>query len=203
MSSAGRVFSSVIHYLISQSHVLPGFREQFRPQERGPHVAARNLNAAFLIAISGSRLSHPARGYLASMSADPHWGDTAGLYLDAVGRVEKEMESTSGRRPVAVAWLRLAVPVAAMFCEGSGFTGNDAEELVRAGARRLGKAPAGPGGTRVLPGDETGAGLFGPVIDALEKEIFEGDWFAGRSKEQALALVRSWRRKDEMQNAQC
>lgn len=82
---------SAIHRLLREPSLFPGFRDQFRPQERDAAAVARNLNAAFLIAITGKRLSHPARGYLSSMSASEEWGTTAGFYLQALGRIEEEL----------------------------------------------------------------------------------------------------------------
>jgi hypothetical protein len=195
LSGLTKSLNSIIHYLITQSDILPGFREQFRPQERGPHVAARNLNAAFLIALSGSRLSHPARGYLASMSADPDWHDPARFYLDAIQRIEEEMERADGDQPVAVSCLRLAVQAAALFCDGSPTAKNDGEKLVRGGSERLGEALADPGGTdmsRYLD-DKEGWDLFYDILYALEKGIAEGDRFSGTLKDQALEVVQNWR----------
>lgn len=195
MSGLIKSFNSIIHYLISQPDFLPRFREQFRPQERGPHVAARNLNAAFLIALSGSRLSHPAVGYLSSMSADPDWNNTARFYLDAIQRIEKEMEKADGDQPVAVSCLRLAVQAAALFCDGSPTAKNDGEKLVGGGSERLREVLADPGGTdmsRYLD-DKDEWDLFYDILDALEKGIAEGGYFAGALKDQALELVQSWR----------
>ena len=196
MSGLIKSFNSIIHYLISQPDFLPGFREQFRPQERGPHVAARNLNAAFLIALSGSRLSHPARGYLASMSADPDWHDPARFYLDAVQRIEKEMERADGdQHVVAVSTLRLAVQAAALFRDGSPTAKNDGEKLVRGGSERLGEALADPGEVDMARylSDKGGWDLFYYILDALEKGIADGDRFSGTLKDNALEMVQSWR----------
>ena len=195
MSGLIKSFNSIIHYLITQPDILPRFREQFRPQERGPHVAARNLNAAFLIALSGSRLSDPARGYLSSMSADPDWHDPARFYLDAIGRIEEEMETADGGQQVTVSCLRLAVQVAALFCDGSESAKDEGEKLVRAGSGCLGEVLADPGGAglaRYLR-EKEGWGLYYDTLGALEKGIADGDWFAGELKDQALELVRCWR----------
>jgi hypothetical protein len=196
LSGLIKSFNSIIHYLISQPDFLPRFREQFRPQERGPHVAARNLNAAFLIALSGSRLSHPVRGYLASMSADPDWHDPACFYLDAVQRIEKELERADGDQPVvAVSTLRFAVQAAALFSDGSPTAKNDGEKLVRAGSERLGEALADPEEVdmaRYLNYKE-GWDLFYDILDALEKGIAHGDRFSGTLKDQTLEVVQSWR----------
>ena len=195
MSSLIKSFNSIIHYLVSQPDILPRFREQFRPQERGAHVAARNLNAAFLIGLSGSRLSHPARGYLDSMSADPDWHDTARFYLDAIGRIEEELETADGGQPVAASCLRLAVQAAALFCDGSESAKDEGEKLVRAGSERLGEVLAGPGGadlTRYLR-EKEGWGLYYDTLDTLEKGVAQGGWFSGKQKDQALEVVQSWR----------
>jgi len=196
LSGLIKSFNPIIHYLTSQPDFLPGFREQFRPQERGPHVAARNLNAAFLIALSGSRLSHPARGYLASMSADPDWNNTARFYLDAIQRIEEEMEKADGDQPVvAVSTLRLAVQAAALFCDGSPTAKNDGEKLVGGGSERLGEVLADPGEVDMARylNDKEGWDLFYDILDALEKGIAEGDRFSGTLKDQALEVVQSWR----------
>jgi len=84
----------IIHQLLKDPSVLPGFRAQFRPQEGGDTAAARNLNAAFLIAFTGKRLSHPAMGYLYSMSGGGHWGSTARFYLEALDRMEEELSGS-------------------------------------------------------------------------------------------------------------
>jgi hypothetical protein len=195
LSGLIKSFNSIIHYLISQPDFLPRFREQFRPQERGPHVAARNLNAAFLIALSGSRLSHPAVGYLSSMSADPDWNNTARFYLDAIQRIEKEMEKADGDQPVAVSCLRLAVQAAALFCDGSPTAKNDGEKLVGGGSERLREVLADPGGTdmsRCLD-DKDEWDLFYDILDALEKGIAEGGRFSGTKREKAQELVKGWK----------
>jgi hypothetical protein len=81
----------IIHHMLREPSLLPGFRDQFRPQERGATTAARNINAAFLISLTGKRLSHPARGYLSSMSESVDWGSTAAFYLQALERIEEEL----------------------------------------------------------------------------------------------------------------
>ena len=195
MNSPIKILNSVIHYLITQPDILPRFREQFRPQERGPHVAARNLNASFLIALSGSRLSHPARGYLSSMSADPDWNNTARFYLEALQRIEEEMETAGGGQPVALSCLRLAVQAAALFCDGSPTAKNDGEKLVGGGSERLREVLADPGGTDISRylDDKEGWDLFYDILDALEKKIADGDRFSGALRDQALEVVQSWR----------
>lgn len=91
MSELVKNFSAVVHHLLNEPSILPEFRVQFRPQERNPEVIARNLNAAFLIALSGGRLAHPAMGYLSSMIPDENWGGTARCYLDALESIDKEL----------------------------------------------------------------------------------------------------------------
>lgn len=91
MSKLAVDLGSAIHHLLRQPSVLPGFRGQFRPQEREAVAVARNLNAAFLVSLTGKRLSHPARGYLSSMSESVDWESTAGFYLQALDRIEEEL----------------------------------------------------------------------------------------------------------------
>ncbi len=158
-------------------------------------MAARNLNAAFLIALSGSRLSHPARGYLSSMSADPDWHYPARFYLDAIGRIEEEMETADGGQQVTVSCLHLAVQPAALFCEGSQAAKSDGEKLVRAGSGCLGEVLADPGGADMARyfNDKEGWDLFYDILDALERKIADGDRFSGALRDQALELLQSWR----------
>ncbi len=79
LSELARNFSAVVHHLLRETSILPEFRMQFRPPERSSEVMARNLNAAFLIGLSGGRLAHPAKGYLSSIIPDENWGETARL----------------------------------------------------------------------------------------------------------------------------
>jgi len=84
----------IIHQLLKEPSFLPGFRAQFNPHEEGDTAAARNINAAFLIAFTGKRLSHPARGYLSSMSGSDDWGRTARFYLEALDHMEEELSGS-------------------------------------------------------------------------------------------------------------
>ncbi len=84
-------FQKVIHHLIREPSLFSGFRQQFDPEDRDPLSIPRNLNAAFFITLSGSSLSHPATGYLATMERDSRWGAVAGVYLQAIDAIEKEI----------------------------------------------------------------------------------------------------------------
>ena len=88
-------FQKVIHHLIREPSLFSGFRQQFDPQDRAPLSIPRNLNAAFLIILSDSGLSHLAKGYLVSMESDSLWGAVASTYLETLEAIETEI-SRSG-----------------------------------------------------------------------------------------------------------
>lgn len=91
MSDLTADLGTAIHYLLKEPSIIPGFRAQFRPQDRSTLAVARSINAAFLIGLTGKRLGHPARGYLTSMTEDPRWGNIAGTYLEGLDRIEEEL----------------------------------------------------------------------------------------------------------------
>lgn len=108
MSDLATDLGIAVHHLLRETSVLPGFRDQFRPHERDHTSVARNINAAFLISLTGARLSHPARGYLASMTGDEQWADIALFYSGALDRIEEELagpdlaETAAAARELAV-----------------------------------------------------------------------------------------------------
>jgi hypothetical protein len=67
---------------------------QFRPEEDDDASAARNLNAAFLIALSGK--THPlydsALNYLKENEGQPKWGKSARFYLDGLDIISEEVK---------------------------------------------------------------------------------------------------------------
>lgn len=70
---------------------IPG---QFRPADQDGHSAARSLNAAFLIALSGK--THPLYGdalsFLERFREHPEWGGASLFYLEGLGLVPSEVE---------------------------------------------------------------------------------------------------------------
>jgi len=186
---------TVVRHLLKDPSVLLGFRAQFRPQERGETVTARNINAAFLIALTGGRLSYPAKGYLASMSDSEDWGPVASIFQEAVRQIEEEMERADSEQSVAVPCLRLAVQAAALFSDGSETAKDDGEKLVCVGSARLGEILADPGGADMAGylSEKEGWGLYYDILDVLEKRIADGDWFSGTMREKAQELVKGWR----------
>ena len=67
--------------------------DQFRPTEDGDQATARNINAAFLIALSGPghAFYEAARRYLGRLARDPAWGGLAQFHLEGIDRVIQEV----------------------------------------------------------------------------------------------------------------
>ena len=74
---------------------LSGFAasDQFHPEENGEAEIARNLNAAFLIVLSGSQnsLFEQADEYLETMKGDKKWAESATFYSEGVRRIIGEI----------------------------------------------------------------------------------------------------------------
>ncbi len=72
--------------------------DRFRPDLKGHHDVARNLNAAFLIVLSGSShaLYEYARDYLDFGLKDQEWKDITSFYLNGVKRINNEFAKTCG-----------------------------------------------------------------------------------------------------------
>ncbi|HDH50775.1 MAG TPA: hypothetical protein ENH31_05095 [Nitrospirae bacterium] len=94
-------FERIIRYIADPgkgagSGLKINIREQFQPDEQDSHSVARNLNAAFLIALSGEShyLYDKALGYLNGHEGHTSWGRTAGFYKDGLRLVLSEI---SGR----------------------------------------------------------------------------------------------------------
>jgi hypothetical protein len=119
-------FQKAVIHLIRNPALFSGFRRQFDPQDHLPLSIPRNLNAAFLLVLSGSRLSHQARGYLDYMAEDGEWGSVASSYLMALENIEDEVEGTCSKDP----WLKKAlVDLAAHLDIGLDMSGSHAVEL--------------------------------------------------------------------------
>ncbi len=69
---------------------------QFRPEDDDDASVARNLNAAFMIALSGKEhpLFNDALGYLRDKKGHPKWGRTASFYLEGLDIIPVEVEDT-------------------------------------------------------------------------------------------------------------
>ncbi len=69
----------------------------FQPAKTGAQDMARNLNAAFWIALSGP--GHPlheqAEKYLQSLRDDSKWSDTASFFLKGIQRISEEVTAVS------------------------------------------------------------------------------------------------------------
>ncbi len=67
---------------------------QFQPGQKENHHIARNLNAAFLIVLSGKKHIHyeQAYDYLRAFEKDQKWKKTAALFREGVNRVTREIE---------------------------------------------------------------------------------------------------------------
>ena len=91
-------FEKIIEYLIGSekgdeplSKVnIPG---QFQQGENDSHAIARNLNAAFLIVLSGEShcLYNQASGYLIDFQDHPVWGKTVRFYKDGLELIRSEI----------------------------------------------------------------------------------------------------------------
>lgn len=71
--------------------------DQFRPAEEGDQAVARNINAAFLMALSGPDhgLSEKAQRCLTTLSGDPAWAGPAQFYLRGIDRVMQELDEAA------------------------------------------------------------------------------------------------------------
>jgi hypothetical protein len=92
-------FQEIVAYLSSFSSVQEGYRieitDQFVPEEQAGPAIARNINAAFLIILSGQE--HPkyneAAAYLKGKGADPAWRTSVRFYSGGLETVAKEFEA--------------------------------------------------------------------------------------------------------------
>jgi len=86
-------FESIIKYLSDSSCCGIHVSAQFRPGEDDNAAIARNLNAAFLISLSGSthHLYREALDYTANLASHPSWGRTAGFYNHGLELVSAEI----------------------------------------------------------------------------------------------------------------
>ncbi len=92
---------TIIQYLIgtdedSDPTAKINVPKQFCPEDKGSNAVAKNLNAAFLIALSGQ--AHPlydrAAGYLDDFETHPSWGNTASFFKEGLELIRSEV---SGR----------------------------------------------------------------------------------------------------------
>ena len=80
---------------VNGNRPLSGFAagDQFRPEEKEDEEVGQNLNAAFLIVLSGSQ--HPlfaqAGEYLDTLKGDKRWAEIATFYAEGVRRITKEI----------------------------------------------------------------------------------------------------------------
>jgi len=91
-------FETIIRRIVDSvdgDRPLSGFAaaDQFRPEEKGDEEIAQNLNAAFLIVLSGAghSLYEQAGEYLETLKGDKGWAEIATFYADGVGRITKEI----------------------------------------------------------------------------------------------------------------
>lgn len=88
----------IIHYLLDTGDAAEAFinlniRPQFRPGEDGSTAAARNLNAAFLIALSGEYhpLYNEAVLYLNDFEHHPSYKKSVQFYKDGIKLIDSEI----------------------------------------------------------------------------------------------------------------
>ena len=97
--------------------------DQFRPGETGDVDVARNLNAAFLIVLSGT--AHPlysrAYSYLKTLKEDRGWARAAAFFIEGARQVNEEV-STVCRSDSALA---RALEEAGAWCKRGGAAWND------------------------------------------------------------------------------
>ncbi len=99
-------FESICYQLFSptgKADPLPVFNpaQQFTDESDEPADIARQLNAAFLILLAGSK--HPqfkkAQSELHRATRSDEWSKIAQFYLSAVDRIRHEIEETAGKDP--------------------------------------------------------------------------------------------------------
>ncbi len=80
---------------VNGNRPLSGFAaaDQFRPEEKGDEEVGQNLNAAFLIVLSGSQhsLFEQAGEYLDTLKGDTKWVEIATFYSEGVRRITREI----------------------------------------------------------------------------------------------------------------
>ena len=116
---------------VNGNRPLSGFAaaDQFSPEERGDEEVARNLNAAFLIVLSGSAhsLFERADEYLETLKGDKRWAEIATFYIDGVRRITREISEACMADKV----YNLAFHEAALWSMRSGTSwGDDAREKI-------------------------------------------------------------------------
>ena len=93
-------FETIVKYLTGadeggESPVGIEIPAQFRPGEEDGSAISRNLNAAFLIALSGE--THPLYGradnYLRNFEAHPSWGIIVRFYREGLGLIHSEISN--------------------------------------------------------------------------------------------------------------
>ncbi len=98
------VFAALVRALVDsarQEPPLAGFDagDQFIPDREGDADVARNINAAFLIRLSGKdhRLFGAAKGYLDALKTSGKWGNVAQFMADGAELVHGEIETLCRR----------------------------------------------------------------------------------------------------------
>ncbi len=87
-------FHDIIGYLIGHNSTNSvcgiNISEQFRPEDNPCLAIPRNINAAFLILLSGK--NHPryleVREYMEELRNDPIWAKSVNFYRDGIGYPE-------------------------------------------------------------------------------------------------------------------
>ena len=116
---------------VNGNRPLSGFAaaDQFSPEEKGDEEIGQNLNAAFLIVLSGSAhsLYEEADKYLNTLKGDKRWSDVAHFYSEGVSRITKEISEACLTDKV----YNTVFDEAAQWSTRSGtFWGDDAREKV-------------------------------------------------------------------------
>jgi hypothetical protein len=95
-----RPFETIIRRIVDSvngNKPLSGFAaaDQFSPGKKGDDEVAWNLNAAFLIVLSGSAhsLFEQAGEYLNTLKEDKRWAEIATFYAEGIRRITKEISA--------------------------------------------------------------------------------------------------------------
>ena len=114
-----KIFSTLVRALVEGTRTTPplaGFRagEQFIPDRNGNMDVARNINAAFLILLSGGDhgLFKAAEKYLDALRPQEEWGNIAQFMKQGVTLIHGEIETLCRRDPE----FKKGLETAAAFC---------------------------------------------------------------------------------------
>lgn len=96
----GKIVNSLISLDGDQAPIAgPDVASQLDPQDSGPEALARNLNAAFLLGLTGNQHSRGAREYIAAMQKQTGAARLARFFLNGFDLLEGELARATTQDP--------------------------------------------------------------------------------------------------------